>query len=52
MWLSPVCTIVAQLLGVFSSLEHGLKPDTPSASGVIHRVVQGVTIYPREKRCS
>jgi tagatose-6-phosphate ketose/aldose isomerase len=48
--LSPVCTIVGQLLGLFASLEHGLKPDTPSAGGAIHRVVQGVTIYPRERR--
>jgi len=43
---SAVATIVGQLLGVFASLELGLKPDTPSRAGVIHRVVQGVTIYP------
>jgi tagatose-6-phosphate ketose/aldose isomerase len=47
--LSPVYTIVGQLLGLFASLEHGLKPDAPSAGGVIHRVVQGVTIHPRER---
>ena len=47
--LSPVYTIVGQLLGLFASLEHGLKPDAPSAGGVIHRVVEGVTIYPRER---
>ena len=46
--LPPVVTIAGQLLGLFASLEHGLKPDAPSRSGVIHRVVQGVTIYPRE----
>ncbi len=46
---TPVATIVGQLLGVFASLELGLKPDTPSRSGVIHRVVQGVTIYPWER---
>jgi len=46
--LPPVATIAGQLLGLFASLEHGLKPDAPSATGVIHRVVQGVTIYPRE----
>jgi tagatose-6-phosphate ketose/aldose isomerase len=46
--LPPVATIAGQLLGLFASLEHGLKPDAPSAAGVIHRVVQGVTIYPRE----
>jgi tagatose-6-phosphate ketose/aldose isomerase len=47
--LPPAVTIVGQLLGLFASLEHGLKPDEPSAAGVIHRVVQGVTIYPREQ---
>jgi len=45
---SPVVTVVGQLLGIFASLELGLKPDTPSRAGVIHRVVQGVTIYPWE----
>jgi tagatose-6-phosphate ketose/aldose isomerase len=48
--LAPVYTIAGQLLGLFASLERGLKPDAPSAGGVIHRVVQGVTIYPRERR--
>jgi tagatose-6-phosphate ketose/aldose isomerase len=47
--LSPVYTIAGQLLGLFASLERGLKPDAPSATGVIHRVVKGVTIYPREQ---
>lgn len=46
--IPPVATIAGQLLGLFASLEHGLKPDAPSAAGVIHRVVQGVTIYSRE----
>jgi len=46
--LAPVYTIAGQLLGLFASLERGLKPDAPSVGGVIHRVVQGVTIYPRE----
>lgn len=48
--LPPVATIPGQLLGLFASLEHGLKPDEPSAGGVIHRVVQGLTIYPRERK--
>lgn len=47
---APVYTIAGQLLGLFASLGRGLKPDAPSAGGVIHRVVQGVTIYPREPR--
>jgi tagatose-6-phosphate ketose/aldose isomerase len=46
---APVFTIAGQLLGLFASLARGLKPDVPSAGGVIHRVVQGVTIYPRER---
>jgi len=50
--VSPAATIVGQLLGVFSSLERGLRPDAPSAEGVIHRVVQGVTIYPRGKKAT
>ena len=40
--------IVGQLIGLFASLKLGLKPDAPSASGVINRVVSGVHIYPRE----
>lgn len=36
---------VGQILGTFKSMNLGLKPDCPSASGVINRVVQGVTIY-------
>jgi len=46
---APIYTIAGQLLGLFASLERGLKPDAPSAGGAIHRVVQGVTIYPRER---
>lgn len=37
--------IVAQLLGLFCSLEHGLKPDTPSPTGAISRVVSHVRIH-------
>lgn len=48
--LPPVVTIVGQLLGLFASLALGLRPDDPSAAGTISRVVQGVTIYPRESR--
>ncbi len=46
----PVCyVLVGQLLGLFKSLQLGLKPDNPSESGTITRVVQGVKIYPFEK---
>ncbi len=37
--------LVGQLLGYYTSLSHGLCPDTPSVSGNIHRVVEGVKIY-------
>jgi tagatose-6-phosphate ketose/aldose isomerase len=36
---------VAQLLGYYKSLDFGLNPDSPSVSGNIARVVEGVTIY-------
>lgn len=35
----------AQMIGFYKSLNLGLKPDSPSESGTISRVVQGVTIY-------
>ena len=42
----PVCDVmIGQILGFYKSLQLGLKPDTPSASGTITRVVQGVKIY-------
>lgn len=37
--------LVGQLLGFYASISHGLCPDTPSVSGNISRVVEGVTIY-------
>lgn len=41
-----VCDILpAQLLGFYKSLALGLKPDSPSESGAISRVVEDVTIY-------
>ncbi len=45
----PVCDVlVGQMLGFYKSLQLGLQPDTPSKSGTITRVVQGVKIYPFE----
>jgi tagatose-6-phosphate ketose/aldose isomerase len=42
-----ICSIMpAQILGFYKSLSLGLSPDSPSKNGGIHRVVQGVTIYP------
>jgi tagatose-6-phosphate ketose/aldose isomerase len=45
--LLAVCSVIpAQMLGFFKSIQLGLRPDSPSESGAISRVVQGVTIYP------
>ena len=44
-----VDVIVGQLLGLFKSLNLGLKPDNPSEKGVITRVVRGVKIYDYEE---
>ena len=41
-FLPVVSVLPAQLLGLFKSINLGLKPDSPSESGMIHRVVQGV----------
>jgi tagatose-6-phosphate ketose/aldose isomerase len=42
-----VCSVIpAQMLGFFKSIALGLVPDSPSQNGGIHRIVQGVTIYP------
>ncbi|HEY8560328.1 MAG TPA: SIS domain-containing protein [Pyrinomonadaceae bacterium] len=41
----PVDVIFGQLFGLFASLENGLKPDTPSPTGAISRVVESVTVY-------
>jgi tagatose-6-phosphate ketose/aldose isomerase len=40
-----VDVIFGQMLGLFSSVELGLKPDSPSPGGVISRVVPPFTIY-------
>ena len=37
--------IFGQLLGLFSSVAHGMQPDSPSPGGVINRVVQKFRIY-------
>ncbi len=48
-FLTVVSVLPAQMLGFYKSLNLGLTPDNPSKSGMIHRVVQGVKIYPYEK---
>lgn len=41
-----ICSLVpVQLLAYYKSIDVGLNPDSPSESGAIHRVVQGVNIY-------
>jgi tagatose-6-phosphate ketose/aldose isomerase len=42
---APVDVILAQLLGLFCSLQLGLQPDCPSPNGAISRVVSHVNIY-------
>lgn len=45
---APLYILWPQMLAVHASLHRGLKPDTPSAAGVINRVVEGVRIHPWE----
>jgi tagatose-6-phosphate ketose/aldose isomerase len=40
-----VDVIFSQMLGLFSSIELGLKPDSPSPNGLISRVVERFAIY-------
>jgi tagatose-6-phosphate ketose/aldose isomerase len=40
----PVDVMLGQLLGLFSSLHHGLKPDEPSPNGAISRVVSQLNL--------
>jgi len=40
-----VDVIFSQMLGLFASIELGLKPDSPSPNGVISRVVEQFAIY-------
>ncbi len=43
---SPVIDVIAgQLLAFFRCLREGLRPDSPSESGVINRVVRGFTLH-------
>jgi tagatose-6-phosphate ketose/aldose isomerase len=37
--------VVGQLLGFFRCMKEGLRPDSPSESGVINRVVQSFTLH-------
>lgn len=44
-FLPIVMILPGQILAFFKSIDVGCKPDNPSKSGAIHRVVQGVNIY-------
>jgi tagatose-6-phosphate ketose/aldose isomerase len=45
-----ICSVLpAQILGFYKSQSLGLTPDSPSKNGGIHRIVQGVNIYPYNK---
>jgi tagatose-6-phosphate ketose/aldose isomerase len=42
----PVCSVLpAQLLAFFKSIQLGLRPDTPSETGAISRIVEEFPIY-------
>lgn len=41
--------LVAQLFALGTSLSLGLVPDSPSPSGQVNRVVQGVTVHPYQQ---
>jgi len=47
--MPPLYLIPVQLLALFASMARGLKPDAPSPTGTINRVVQGVVIYDRQE---
>lgn len=44
--LAPVYVVFSQIFALFQSLRLGLRPDHPSVSGTVNRVVRGVTIHP------
>jgi tagatose-6-phosphate ketose/aldose isomerase len=44
--LMPAFVMFAQLYAFQRALQMGNSPDSPSASGTVNRVVQGVTIHP------
>lgn len=47
-WWALPAVLVAQLLGLSTSLLRGHEPDNPFPTGEVNRVVQGVTVYPLE----
>jgi tagatose-6-phosphate ketose/aldose isomerase len=47
--LAVLDVMAGQILGLFRSLHEGMKPDAPSTSGVISRVVNHFTIHRRDE---
>ena len=47
--LAPVFAVFSQLFALSQSLRLGVRPDHPSASGTVNRVVRGVTIHPYKR---
>ena len=45
-YLALPYVMFAQIFSVMVAIKLGNKPDTPSPTGTVNRVVQGVTIYP------
>ena len=41
--------MIGQIVSLLTSVKVGNKPDTPSPTGTVNRVVQGVTIHPLSK---
>jgi len=44
-WAAMVDVVVGQLLGFFRCMHEGFRPDSPSESGVINRVVQSFELH-------
>ena len=47
-YLALPYAVFGQTVSLLSSIKVGNKPDTPSPTGTVNRVVKGVTIHPLE----
>lgn len=45
-FISLLFALYSQTFALLTSVKTGIEPDNPSPSGLVNRVVQGVTIYP------
>lgn len=48
-YLALPFVVIAQTFALLAAIKFGNKPDTPSPTGTVNRVVQGVQIYPYAK---